>query len=640
VNDFDFDALRDPDDRGPDGSHRAAVDARARHLRGRARRARLLSSAAVIVAIAAIAGGIVAATRSTGPTITIEGSPTTTAPPIVSPYTTGRFVPPQHGDHGAVVMPVTLPDGERFTVRYPPAMEIAQLGFAGTTGVNGKLVTITYQQVAGVYAGPPVATFPGADGGTVSLFHAKQRSGVVGLPGDELAYQFGPWLAMVEAPTSAADQAQWATNLSGTVDADGYLVLHAQPPLTVANSFEGGFGKVPGNTLELASNLYCGQPGSDTSTRRRQTNGDGSEFVSWCQGTLHVTAEGSPKFLDQAEHDVQIDLPATPNTTTTTPTTAPSAPSSGAVSASFVSRDHGWALDRSGFVWVTTDGGSSWKELSQVAVHADIGKRIRFADSQRGFEFDVGPPYPKIRSLLETVDGGRHWNSVPVPFSNIYDLAIGRGVVYVVALQEDRDAAFRIWSTPVDHLDWKRDPLSIPIGAGPIPSAQLVLSGNEGWLLVDNRTVIAGARLGTGGRWATWTPPCANAGGPATLSASSAADLFAVCDEGVFTGPAVTPAVYVSHNGGRTFIRHGAPLYGSIASPYPNRAVIVSGNEIQRTTDDGASWRAAALPPAHADGAPTDLGFTTTTQGFAVFDNGSMLMTRDAGATWSPVTLP
>ncbi len=209
----------------------------------------------------------------------------------------------------------------------------------------------------------------------MSLFHANQRSGFVGSSGDELAFQFGSWLAVVEAPRSATAQAEWAANLSGTVDADGYLVLHASPPLTVDHVFEGGFGVVPSNSLELASNLYCDQPESDTSTRRRQTNGDGSEFVSWCEGTLHVTAEGSTEFVDHAEHDLQITRPGTPV-------------SSPAASASFISPDTGWVLEQNGTVAETTDGGRTWAPSGHVGSSDSPERRVRFADADHGFVFD------------------------------------------------------------------------------------------------------------------------------------------------------------------------------------------------------------------------------------------------------------
>ena len=125
--------------------------------------------------------------------------------------------------------------------------------------------------------------------------------------------------------------------------------------------------RTPGNTLELASHLYCGQPESDTSARRRQTNGDGSEFVAWCSdGGLHVVAEGSSSFLDHAENDLQVSPLVAPGSTTTT--TTPTAQTSPAVSASFVSADHGWVLERNGAIDETVDGGATWNTKGSLGV--------------------------------------------------------------------------------------------------------------------------------------------------------------------------------------------------------------------------------------------------------------------------------
>jgi photosystem II stability/assembly factor-like uncharacterized protein len=57
---------------------------------------------------------------------------------------------------------------------------------------------------------------------------------------------------------------------------------------------------------------------------------------------------------------------------------------------------------------------------------------------------------------------------------------------------------------------------------------------------------------------------------------------------------------------------------------------------VQRTTDGGVTWHGVFDAPLNA----VDLGFTTPTQGFIVFSDGTMLMTYDAGATWQKVTLP
>jgi photosystem II stability/assembly factor-like uncharacterized protein len=331
---------------------------------------------------------------------------------------------------------------------------------------------------------------------------------------------------------------------------------------------------------------------------------------------------------------------ATPSTTTTpaaTTTTAPRLHTASAVSASWVSPDHGWVLDQSGFVWATTDSGSTWKEISRASVPPDTSKHIRFADALHGFEFDAGSR--QIGSLLATDDGGLHWKDHPVPFSNVADLAITSGTVYVASYNTG-NATVDVWTAPVGSADWKRHPTDVPIGAGPVPTTQLVFSGSHGWLLQVDRTVVGGAQLTTAGRWAPWTPPCADAMGPAYLSASTPTDLVAACAEGLWgSPPSQAKTIYFSHDGGASFTRHAAPTFGPVLMANPQTAAVAGpGGGLQRTTDGGVSWH--LVLPFDATGGIPDYGFTTSTQGFVILGGGEMLMTYDAGATWQPVTLP
>ena len=128
--------------------------------------------------------------------------------------------------------------------------------------------------------------------------------------------------------------------------------------------------------------------------------------------------------------------------------------------------------------------------------------------------------------------------------------------------------------------------------------------------------------------------------GPAELTASTSTDLVASCNEDVWGGGPITPAVYFSHDGGTTFHRHAAPIYGLVASPDPATAVVAYGDTLQRTTDNGATWTVAIDAHQNNTDAAYDFGFTTTTQGFAILGNGMMLMTYDAGATWKQVIRP
>jgi photosystem II stability/assembly factor-like uncharacterized protein len=319
---------------------------------------------------------------------------------------------------------------------------------------------------------------------------------------------------------------------------------------------------------------------------------------------------------------------------TTTTATQVSAPSARAVSASFVSPNHGFALTSDGHIDETTDAGHGWHRVGSLPLHGDP-PRIRYIDAADGFAFgpDAGTP-----QFLVTHDGGATWTAVPnAPFTYVGDVEIARGMIY--ALAETRgDNNFRLWETRVEHLAWKQVPPTQPIGAGPVPIEQIVLNGGKGWILNEDRTVISGARLTASTTWAKWTPPCVHGFGPAYLSASTATDLAASCDEGEWGGhySHVTPTVWFSHDGGRSFLRKPSPAFGPVLSPNPRTAVVAGNQSLQRTTDTGATWTTVGSLPT---GDTTDWGFTTSTQGF-VIRQGEMLMTYDAGATWRQVPLP
>jgi photosystem II stability/assembly factor-like uncharacterized protein len=569
-------------------------------------------------------------------------------------------------ENGLVVMPVTFPDGETTTLRYPPEMKIAQLGFRGDLGVEypatgGKVVSITYATVAQVYGdAQPVKVYRGANGATVDYFHAAQA---VDPPNatkyDELAFQFGPWLVQVydvqqpgdfEIRMTDAQRATWARSLTGTLDSNGYLVLHAQEPIAITHNEgqESGFGSEPGNVVELDPHLYCNEPGSDTSARRRGNSG-GTHGVSWCvDKEMHISAHGTARFAELAADQLEIAplgtlLTGTPTTTTTT--TTPDTAKTPAVSASFVSPAHGWVLQRGGAVAESTDGGLSWRTIGNVGplAYDESTTRIRFADAKRGFVHDD-------HDLFSTDDGGAHWLKLATPFGAVTTLEISHAEVYLVAYDQNAQD-FALWSSPTDHLAWSKDPRTLPIGAGPVPFQQLVFAGSNGWVVNEDRTVIGGARMRLGGTtfsiagvavaWTNWKPPCLDVNGPARLAASSSLDLVASCDDHEWGGGPIAPAVYFSHDGGATFHRHAAPGFGEIASPNATTAVVFENGVLRRTTDEGASWTEVAHEGRglNASGTP-DLGFTTATQGFVIFGSGQMLMTYDAGATWSAVTLP
>jgi photosystem II stability/assembly factor-like uncharacterized protein len=264
---------------------------------------------------------------------------------------------------------------------------------------------------------------------------------------------------------------------------------------------------------------------------------------------------------------------------------------------------------------------------------------LRFADANNGWAF--GP------DLWATHDGGTTWSRVTIPGvpadAPVFALETAAGIVHAAVLD---GGDFRVASSPVGSDGWSVAPVRLPVGAGPVPTVQLVLSGAAGWLVENDRTVVGGARLANGS-WVAWTPPCADVVGPAYLAASSPTELAAACDVGLWSNP-TGDHLYLSHDGGSTFAPAGtaAPLtMAAMAATASPSVVVVGGSDatgsvLAATADAGRTWKVVARLPA---GQISDLGFTTATQGVVIVGgvggSASLLMTRDGGQTWRAVAV-
>ncbi len=347
---------------------------------------------------------------------------------------------------------------------------------------------------------------------------------------------------------------------------------------------------------------------------------------------------------------------------TTAPPPAPAGPQGGpvpanfaAVSVTFVSLQTGWVLGAAPCgtppctsLLRTRDGGKTWAGVpapqAELSVDQSPGvSHVRFADMDNGWAF--GP------ALWATHDGGSHWSAVTLPGADkgarVDDLAAAGGAVHAVVIGA---GGIDILSSPVGSDAWRVSPTTVPLGAGPVPHAQLILSGASGWVVEVNRTVVGGARL-SAGAWAPWQPPCLDAGGPMILSAASPTDLVAVCDEGIWTGATPMITARVSGDGGTRFSspsRVPAPWQAgstqAVASTAPRTQVVAGTTNdgaavLLATFDTGATWTTVKQA---GNGRWTDVGFTSTDQGVAVdipadARAGALLMTLDGGHTWNAV---
>ena len=352
--------------------------------------------------------------------------------------------------------------------------------------------------------------------------------------------------------------------------------------------------------------------------------------------------------------------PMSPPAPPPSPSTSPSGPASGTpkpaqgpflpVAVTFVSAKTGWVLGGlcsscPASLLQTRDGGATWASVPAppVSLGADSGagvRAVRFANLNDGWVFGA--------DVWATHDGGAHWQKIGLPGwtpGRVDGLEISAGMIHAVVYDAGMNT-FRIESSPVGADNWIASPTTIPPGAGPVPDAQLVLQGAEGWILENDRTVVAGASL-VNGSWSPWQPPCTSVNGPATLAAGPGT-LVAVCDEGLWGGPPTGFHAYVSDNG-TTFhrTRTTAPGGGAVATPGP-RVIVVGGTTPTRTAlfatfDNGSTWRTVFEGGQY--GQWTDLGFTTASQGVAITGPGdhssaTLLMTHDGGHTWHPVPLP
>jgi hypothetical protein len=294
----------------------------------------------------------------------------------------------------------------------------------------------------------------------------------------------------------------------------------------------------------------------------------------------------------------------------------------------------------------TSDAGVTWSYVGPgpAAISGpDPGvSKMRFATTNDGWAF--GP------QLWSTHDGGRTWSAQATP-GPVSDVEASGGVAYALeascgtppCIQGDR-----LLKTPVSTDGWTAiSGPKLADGAG-----SLAPHGDTVWVVINGGGTSTFDMVAGGGSWHRLSNPCVAVGADLALvgvAPVSTTELFELCAGDPGAGSETKVVLFSSDGGMHATATSAAPARGGLASGIAAAGTAVvavpaasGASYVYRSADGGHTW---ATPLNQGDGGVGyfDVGFTTATQGVAIYGNpaqgnSSLLMTHDAGATWKPVT--
>jgi hypothetical protein len=362
---------------------------------------------------------------------------------------------------------------------------------------------------------------------------------------------------------------------------------------------------------------------------------------------------GGQTFTPPASTTAAAIVPPT-NRHVTTFGAATVAPFARVVDMSFVDPQHGWVLvgDDSSTtnLLATSDGGQTW---TTVAADARQALHVSFADPMNGWL------YGDSSNFQSTHDGGATWHTVDLGKAGMIDgvpaLVSDAGTVTIISgiAAADQNVNWTVATSPVDTDDFARIGIDFQQGAGPANEFSLAASGDNIWMVYNDRVVTATARTLRGAA-TPWTPSWSDLGGPATVTATSNdGTVYAVVAAGVWTDSVGETQLYVSKNNGDTF-QQLTPPAGVAALP-PTSLVVAGGSDLvfsvaqsdgsqrlYRSDDEATTWQ--LLSSLNGDQALDQINFADSTTAYAVQrtaggEQSQLTKSVDGGATWNPITI-
>lgn len=317
-------------------------------------------------------------------------------------------------------------------------------------------------------------------------------------------------------------------------------------------------------------------------------------------------------------------------------------------STSWTSDQRGWVL---GFapcpsgqcpaLLHTVDGGAHWRPAGTPDVRPSVRNfqvRVFFANDTVGLITDG-------ERLYATHTGGIRWQQVELPgagpSATIGALAANDRALYAIVVN---DSSTRLYASPLRVTRWRPVPgvaLANPGGAG----GDVVARGHSAYVVLDDTFVSDGYWVTTGGAWQPAQPPCDVDAVPELGLAPDNA-LYALCSYNPGMGFMFKDLMKPNPGGGFTFVS-SAPddgLTTAFSAASAGTVAIGAVGEgaafLHRGINGGTEWQT----PLVLNGVPiSDLTFTDATHGFLMWGGlpwtgATVYRTRDAGATWTPVS--
>ena len=309
--------------------------------------------------------------------------------------------------------------------------------------------------------------------------------------------------------------------------------------------------------------------------------------------------------------------PAISSSPSPTPSATPSAAATALrpTDVTFVSARHGWVVER-GHLETTTDAGQTWTALPPAPAPVT---QVRFASDLIGYAWVAEGP------LWVTRDGGLSWRDGRL--AHVQQLEVAAGTAWALAGPSPYPG---VWRAAVGADRFER------LGMTPNRSGSLTVHGDTAYIVGDQGAgPIAGSidvRHGTGVR--NVPLPCR---GPqvyvpfARLGVATDGRVLLACIPDTATQPL---RAYLSGDEARTWTATAPPPEAPAGVTAIRKELFAWGRDVQM--QESGRWSTVLAGPSKGFAL---VGFQDDTHGVALGRNGALHLTSDGGRTWTTAAL-